>query len=159
MRIKILLLLFLPCMLIADCRRPALLSLGAGCFDIVRPNRRMAQYQVEYKWDASWNGIQPFTGLMITQKGSVYFCFGALYDIFLFWDKVVITLSFAPGAYMKNGGKELGFPLEFRSSIALAYQFCNQNRLGLQFYHISNASLGFKNPGEESLVLFYGVSF
>lgn len=122
----------------------------------------MLQFQIEYKWSASWKGIQPFICAMATQKGSLYFCFGGCYDFFM-KKYFVITLAFAPGIYFKNGGKDLGFPLEFRSSIAFAFEFPNQDRLGLQFYHISNASLGHtighKNPGEESLVVFYGISF
>lgn len=122
----------------------------------------MLQFQIEYKWSASWNGIQPFVCAMATQKGSLYFCLGGCYDFFM-KKHFVITLAFAPGIYFKNGGKDLGFPLEFRSSIAFAFEFPNQDRLGLQFYHISNASLGHtighKNPGEESLVVFYGISF
>jgi len=157
-RIKFLLLLLLPCLLRADCQRPALLSLGAGTFDTLRPGRRMVQFQAEYKWSASWYGIQPIACVMVTEKGSVYVCAGACYDIFL-GRFFVLTPSFAPGIYFKNGGKDLGYPLEFRSSIALAGEFRNKNRLGLQFYHISNASLGYKNPGEESLVVFYSFAF
>lgn len=153
-----LLLLLLPCLLYADCRRPPLLSLGVGTFDTLRPHQRMLQFQAEYKWRPSWHGVQPITGIMFTEKGSVYVCAGACYDIFL-KKYFVVTPSFAPGIYFKNGGKELGFPLEFRSSISLAVEFRNQHRLGVQFYHISNASLGFKNPGEESLVLFYSIAF
>ncbi len=164
MRTKYLLLfLLVPVLLRANCNpsccdRAGLLSIGAGTFDTIRPKERMLQFQVEYQWSASWHGIQPIAGFMVTEKGSTYFCFGAAYDIFL-GKYFVLTPSFAPGLYLKNGGKELGYPLEFRSSIALAGIFRNCHRLGLQFYHISNAKLGFKNPGEESLVLFYSIAF
>lgn len=157
-RIKYLALLLLPSLLCADCCcRPSLLSLGFGTFDTLRPKERMLQFQAEYKWSASWHGIQPIAGVMVSEKGSVYFCFGGCYDIYM-GRYLVLTPSFAPGIYIKNGGKELGFPLEFRSSIALAVEFRNYHRLGVQFYHISNASLGFKNPGEESLVVFYSIA-
>lgn len=159
MRTKLLFLFLLPALLHADwvCERPSRLSLGVGTFDTLRPKERMLQFQAEYQWSACWHGIQPIANLMVTEKGSVYICGGAIYDIFL-GPYFVLSPSFAPGIYFKNGGKELGFPLEFRSSIALAFQFRNCDRLGLQFYHISNAKLGFKNPGEESLVLFYSIS-
>jgi len=158
MYIKLLLSLLFPMILWADCDRPALLSLGAGTFDTLRPNRQMWQFQAEYKFAASWHGVQPITCLMFTEKGSIYFCAGACYDIFI-GKYLVLTPSFAPGVYFQNGGKDLGYPLEFRSSISLAGEFRNQNRLGVQFYHISNASLGHKNPGEESLVFFYSIAF
>lgn len=136
---------------------PALLSIGAGTFDTLRPGRRMAQFQVEYLWSACWHNVRPMASAFVTHQGSLYFCFGAAYEIFL-GSHLVLTPSFAPGLYLKNKGKELGFPLEFRSSIALSYQRDNCDRIGLQFYHISNASLGFKNPGEESLILYYSFA-
>ncbi|MBS0629611.1 MAG: acyloxyacyl hydrolase [Verrucomicrobia bacterium] len=143
--------------LFPGCLYPGLLSLGVGSFDTLRPNERMIQFQAEYKWDACWRGVQPFAGAMLTKKGSLYICFGAAYDIYL-GRHLVLTPSFAPGVYFKNGGKELGLPLEFRSSLALAVEFGQCHRLGVQFYHISNGSLGFKNPGEESLVVFYSMA-
>jgi len=140
-----------------DCCRPSLLSLGVGTFDTLRPKERMLQFQAEYQWSASWHGVQPIAGLMVTEKGSIYVCAGACYDIYL-GKYLVLTPSFAPGIYFKNGGKDLGYPLEFRSSIALSAEFGNCHRLGVQFYHISNASVGYKNPGEESLVVFYSIA-
>lgn len=150
---KLISLFILPKILFAQ----SLLSLGVGTFDTLRPKERMLQFQLEYQFAASFHGLQPFTNLMFSEQGSTYICFGGLYDIPL-GPNFFLTPSFAPGIYIKGGGKQLGFPLEFRSSIAFSGQFRNRNRLGLQFYHISNGSLGFKNPGEESLVLFYSFA-
>jgi lipid A 3-O-deacylase len=58
--------------------------------------------------------------------------------------------SFIPGLYTKGEGKDLGFPLEFRSCMEIAYEFTCKFRLGVQVYHISNASLSTKNPGLNS---------
>lgn len=163
MRIKffVFFLFFFPGILCAIsnplcCKRSGYLSIGGGYWDVQRPKERMGQFQVEYKWGACWHGIQPLACVMATQKGSIYVCGGACFEI-PFLHYFYCTPSFAPGIYFKNGGKELGYPLEFRSSIAFAGQFKNRHRAGVQFYHISNASLGFKNPGEESLVLFYSI--
>lgn len=139
------------------CDRPGLLSLGFGIWNVFPGKEHMTQYQVEYKWSASWYGVQPFGSFMFTDRGSLYFCFGACYDIYL-GCRFVLTPSFAPGLYIRNGGKDLGYPLEFRSSLALAYEFDNWNRVGVQFYHISNASLGHRNPGTECLVFYYAIS-
>jgi len=152
--IKILFLLIPTCLWADCCVRPGLLSFGMGTFDTLRRDERMLQFQVEYKWKGSWHGLQPFAGMMITTKASLYFCFGGCYDFYL-GKYLVLTPSFAPGLYFKNKGKDLGLPLEFRSSISLAIEFCQCQRLGVQFYHISNGSLGHKNPGEESLVVYY----
>ena len=40
---------------------------------------------------------------------------------------------------------------------ALAYEFENNNRLGLSFSHTSNAGLGDSNPGTEVLGLYWHV--
>lgn len=133
--------------------RFALLSLGVGAYNIVR-NQRTVQYQVEYKWKNSIHHIQPFISSFITNHGSFYVCGGGCLDV-IFFKKLIITPSFGAGLYFKGKGKDLGFPLEFRSSMALSYQFENRNRIGAQFYHISNASLGHRNPGEESLIIFF----
>ncbi|HSX03919.1 MAG TPA: acyloxyacyl hydrolase, partial [Rhabdochlamydiaceae bacterium] len=136
-----------------DAQRPALVSLGVGVFNIVRPQRTV-QYQIEYKWENCWYYIQPFVSFFITNHQSTYFCAGICADIFV-TKNIVVTPSFAPGIYIKGHGKDLGFPLEFRSCLALSYQFKNCTRFGAEFYHISNASLGHRNPGEESLVFFF----
>ena len=47
--------------------------------------------------------------------------------------------------------------MEFRSSLELAYRFDNRARLGLSFYHLSNASLDDNNPGTEVFSLNYSI--
>ena len=69
----------------------------------------------------------------------------------------VAQLGFAPTIYYRGTGVDLGFPLEFRSSVELAYRFDDRSRLGAQIYHLSNASLGWQNPGTEVLMLSYSV--
>jgi hypothetical protein len=135
-----------------------LLSIGFGIWNVFPGKAYMTQYQLDYKWGASWYGVQPLGSFMLTDKGSFYFCFGACYDIYLGCRFAVLTPSFAPGLYIRNSGKDLGYPLEFRSSLALSYEFDNWNRVGVQFYHISNASLGHRNPGIDCLVFYYAFS-
>ncbi len=138
------------------CNAPALLQYGIGIFNTRRQRHRQPQGSIEYKWKPVIYTLRPIVGLMLTQKGSGYVYGGAGLDLFLS-KRLVLTPSFAPGFYWRGNGKELGFPLEFRSSIELAAVFKTHARFGVQFYHISNASLGFKNPGEESFVLFLAL--
>jgi hypothetical protein len=70
---------------------------------------------------------------------------------------LVLTPSFGAGLYADGGGKELGHAVEFRSQIEIAYRFDNRARLGLAFSHISNASIGDKNPGVEVLNVYYSL--
>ncbi|MCB1074210.1 MAG: acyloxyacyl hydrolase [Simkania sp.] len=159
------LLFLLPCLLFAEDKEPPpsisdprLLSLGVGVFNIVR-NTKAVTFQLEYRSDLAiyknrFIFIRPLLGVMATTKGSTYFYGGVAFDFFL-TNFLVFTPSFAPGFYIKGGGMELGFPLEYRSSAELSYRLSNKSRFGAMFYHISNASLGFRNPGTECLVFFY----
>ena len=69
----------------------------------------------------------------------------------------MLTPSLAAGLYEDGDGKDLGHIVEFRSSLELAYRFDNRARLGLSFYHLSNASLDDNNPGTEVFSLNYSI--
>jgi len=159
---KFLFLLILPFCLIAGDKPPIedakLLNIGAGVFNIVR-NKKSVNFQVEYRSDYAFyrNSMlffRPLVGAMATTTGSGYLYAGIAFDFFIV-PQLVFTPSFAPGIYLKGGGMELGFPLEFRSSAELSYRFTNKSRFGAMFYHMSNASIGFRNPGTECLVFFF----
>ena len=129
---------------------PQLLTVGAGVFDIIK-NPTHAMLQFEYRSTLThFKKARPIVGLFVTQQGTTYVYGGMGYDIF-FGKSVVFMPSFTPGLYYRGKGKKLWFPLEFRSAAELS-------RLGAQFYHISNASLGKKNPGVEALVLNYSFA-
>ena len=81
---------------------------------------------------------------------------GILMDI-SFGRRVVATPSFAPGYYARGSGYNLGHAIEFRSQFELAYRFDDRSRLGVSFGHMSNAGIGDKNPGTESLMLNYSI--
>ena len=109
--------------------------------------------------DISWRSgyklwiFKPHVGALVMSGGNYYGYAGLLTD--LYWGRnIVMTLSVAAGGY-RHGDLDLGHGLEFRSGIDLAYRFDDTSRLGLGFYHISNASLGDRNPGTESLLLRY----
>lgn len=139
----------------AFAHHPPLLTIGLGFFNIVR-QQNVYQFSVEYKFAQQFLKARPFLGSMVTTQGGSFLYAGIGWDIYL--GRAVLTPSFAPGWWQSGAGKKLYFPLEFRSSLELAYLLPDQSRIGAQFYHISNASLGPKNPGEESLVFFYGLS-
>ena len=135
---------------------PKLLNVGLGVYDIIHDPHHVL-LQLEYRsFLKKWTYLRPLVGIMGTEKATLYIYGGLAGDIFL-GKYFVLTPSFAPGIYFKGKGKDLGFPLEFRSSMELAYVLPNQGRLGAQFYHLSNASFGHKNPGSESLVFFYSI--
>lgn len=144
-------------------RQTDLFSVSTGIFDLMREKHRTWEFSLEYKFHISrlkspfrFLEFRPLIGAMGTIEGSSYLYAGINLDLFP-CDQIVIAPGFAAGWYRAGKGKDLGYPLEFRSGVELAWQFKDASRLGVHFYHLSNASLGDRNPGEESLVLFYDI--
>jgi len=144
-------------------RTPDFFTVGFGAFDFHRDKWRSVELDLEYNFHPKWMGspfdfleFRPLVGVMATAKGSGYAYFGINLD-FLFKQHILISPGLAAGYYWRGSGKDLGYPLEFRSGVELAWQFSDFRRLGIHFYHLSNASLGRRNPGEESLILFYDI--
>ena len=135
---------------------PAFLTLGGGYYDVVRRNHDAAEFRAEYWSDYKLWFLHPFVGGMGTSTGSGYAYAGLRADLFI-GRRVVLSGAEAIGAYMRGDGQDLGSILEFRSAVELAYRFDNRSRLGVAFYHLSNASLGRINPGTEVLSLFYAI--
>ena len=135
---------------------PAFVTLAGGWFDMNRQKAEAAEFRLEYRHDQKLWVFKPFGGVMGTSDGASYYYAGILMDIY-FGKRVVLTPSFAPGYYARGSGYNLGHPLEFRSQLELAYRFDDRSRLGVSFGHMSNASIGDKNPGTESLMLNYSI--
>lgn len=133
------------------------LSFGAGVFDI-NDGWTSAAVQFEYAAKERFWIFHPIIGVMANSDmgGDVYAGVGV--DLF-FGDRWVVTPSFAPSLYWRGSSKNLGEALEFRSSIGAAYRLDDTSRLGLEFYHLSNAGLDSHNPGTEVLLAKYSVPF
>jgi lipid A 3-O-deacylase len=135
---------------------PAFLSFGAGAFDFRHSDSIAAQGEIQYRSDLKLWIFNPMAGFAATTDGAFYAYAGISLDIFL-GKRLVIRPSFAPGFFEEGSGKDLGHHIEFRSAVEIAYRFDDRSRLGLEFYHRSNAGIGEKNPGEESLMLTYAL--
>ena len=72
---------------------------------------------------------------------------------------LTFTPSFAPGYYSYGDGKDLGHPLEFKSEVQVTLGLGDSTYLGMSYNHISNASLGSKNPGANSYMLNFLKQF
>jgi hypothetical protein len=133
---------------------PSFLTVGVGAFDAFDADHRAAQFEVQYRSDLKLWVFQPMVGANVSTDGTAYAYAGISLDIFL-GKRFVLRPSFAPGVYYEGDGKDLGHTIEFRSAAELAWRFDDRSRLGLEISHRSNADIGDKNPGEESLMLFY----
>ena len=93
--------------------------------------------------------VSPITGGFITENSAAYIYTGVEWNYALS-DKLKFTPSFAPGIYHDGDGKDLGHILEFKTEVQVSYSFSESTNLGMSYNHISNASLGDKNPGANS---------
>ena len=133
------------------------LSISAGCFDFMREHHRTAEFRLEYK-PYALKKLRPFLGVLGTAKASFYIYFGVGLELF-FSKNIYFSPNLAAGYYLQGKGKDLGYPLEFKSAIEFGWQFENQYRISAAISHISNASFGNKNPGQESLVITFSIPF
>ena len=116
------------------------------------------QHQNEDLFRNSFLGkLSPITGGFLTEKSAFYFYTGAQVEYDLGFIK--ITPSFAPGYYNSGNGKDLGSALEFKSEIQMSMNLSDSTEFGMSYNHISNASLGDKNPGANSYMLNFLKQF
>ncbi len=135
---------------------PAFISFSAGEYDFNRRKHPGWEGGLQYRSDSKLWIFQPMAGVMHNQHGSTDVYAGISLDVFL-GHRFVFRPSFAPSAYFRGAGQDLGYTLEFRSAAEFAYRFDDRSRLGVEIYHMSNAHLGHTNPGEESINLVYSL--
>ena len=111
----------------------------------------------ELKRNSFLGTLSPITGGMLTVDNAVYLYTGvqAEYDIGL----LKLTPSFTPGIYNQGNGKDLGHIIEFKSEIRLSMDLSKNSMFGMSYNHISNASLGSKNPGANSYMFNFLKKF
>ena len=139
------------------------LNFFTGVFDFSDHKQRSPILGIEHQNDElfirSTGGAiySPITGAFITGNNAFYIYTGiqAEYKIGNF----IINPSFAPGYYGEGNGKDLGYPLEFKTEVQLAFDLSESTHLGMSYNHISNASLGDKNPGANSYMLNFLKQF
>ena len=107
--------------------------------------------------DTFFGNISPITGALITadNAGYIYTGIQAQYKL----GNLNITPSFTPGLYHEGDGKDLGHLLEFKSEVQISLNIFKNSELGFSYNHISNASLGDKNPGANSYMFNFLKSF
>jgi hypothetical protein len=138
------------------------LSFYTGMFDFSDDGKKSSligfQHQNEnLNRDTFLGNLSPITGAMITADNATYFYTGvqAQYKIGV----LNFTPSFTPGYYKEGDGKDLGHALEFKSEIQLSLELPKDSQLGFSYNHLSNASLGDKNPGANSYMFNFFKKF
>ncbi len=134
----------------------------SGMFDFSDDGKRSSLIGIQHKnenlnRDTFFGNLSPITGAMITADNATYFYTGvqAHYKI----GALNFTPSFTPGYYNEGDGKDLGHALEFKSELQLSLELPKDSQLGFSYNHLSNASLGDKNPGANSYMFNFFKKF
>ena len=122
----------------------------AGLFGIQHQNVRLNR-------NSFLGSLSPITGFIITEDNAGYFYTGvqAEYKV----GNINFSPSFTPGYYEKGDGKDLGHSLEFKSELQFSVELPSNSEIGFSYNHISNASLGSKNPGANSYMFNFIKQF
>ena len=138
------------------------LNVYTGMFDFSDDTKRATLLGIQHQnenlnRDTFIGNLSPITGAMITADNATYFYTGvqAQYK----FGALNLTPSFAPGYYNKGDGKDLGHALEFKSEVQLSLDLPKDSQFGFSYNHLSNASLGDKNPGANSYMFNFLKKF
>ena len=147
---------------IKDLSDPHEYNFFTGMFDFSDDGKKSTligvQHQNENLYRDSFLGtISPVSGFLITGDSATYLYTGiqAEYNI----GKMNLTPSFTPGLYGQGDGKDLGHLVEFKSELQLSFDLLKDSELGFSYNHISNASLGEKNPGANNYMFNFLKKF
>ena len=138
------------------------LNFYTGMFDFSDDGQRAALFGFEHQnenlvRDSFLGKISPVTGFMLTENSATYAYTGiqAQYNL----GKLKVLPSFTPGLYGQGDGKDLGHVVEFKSELQFTLDIFSNSELGFSYNHISNASLGEKNPGANSYMFNFISEF
>tara|TARA_Y200000002_G_scaffold376139_1_gene379543 strand:- start:518 stop:1015 length:498 start_codon:yes stop_codon:yes gene_type:complete len=137
-------------------------NIYSGMFDFSDDGKRSTlvgfQHQNEnLNRDTFIGKISPVTGALITEDNAGFVYTGVQVNYNLGF--LNITPSFTPGLYHEGDGKDLGHLLEFKSEVQLSLDLSKTTEFGFSYNHISNASLGDKNPGANSYMFNFLKNF
>ena len=137
-------------------------NIYSGMFDFSDDGKRATligfQHQnTDLNRDTFLGNLSPITGAMFTADSAAYVYTGvqANYSI----GSLNVIPSFTPGIYNQGDGKDLGHLVEFKSEVQLSLNLPKDSQLGFSYNHLSNASLGDKNPGANSYMFNFLKKF
>ena len=134
------------------------LNLYLGVLDFSKEKQKAGLIGIQHQnenlqRDTFLGNLSPITGGFVTENSAIYVYSGVEWNFDL--GAINFTPSFAPGLYEAGDGKDLGHVLEFKSEVQASFNFSENTSFGMSYNHISNASLGDKNPGANS----YEINF
>ena len=105
----------------------------------------------ELNRDTFIGNLSPVTGAQLMANNATYLYTGvqAQYEL----GKINFNPSFTPGLYGAGDGKDLGHVVEFKTELQLTVDMFENSEFGIKYNHLSNGSIGDKNPGANSYML------
>jgi len=145
-----------------DTSKQTEINLFTGLFDFSDDKQKAGLFGLQHQNDDLYRNsflgkLSPITGGFLTENSAVYLYSGVQSEFDLGF--MSITPSFAPGYYNSGDGKDLGHPLEFKTEVQVSFDLSEKSHLGMSYNHISNASLGTKNPGANSYMFNFLKKF
>ena len=138
------------------------LSVYSGMFDFSDDGKKSTLIGIQHQnenlnRDTFLGNVSPITGGFITANSAAYIYTGVEWNVDM--GSFYFTPSFAPGLYHEGDGKDLGHVLEFKSEVQLSYKTSDTTNFAVSYNHVSNASLGDKNPGANSYMFNFIKNF
>ena len=147
-------LLFLALPALLSAQDPARIGLGTGMLGFLDADRTLS-FSADYRFAAS-GPVQSRLMACWATDGSRLLGAGLLLNVDLD-ARYRLTLGFGPGYYERNRGRDLGSSVEFVSTAEFSIAAGRQRRIGLAVGHISNGGMNGKNPGTETLSVFWSL--
>jgi len=138
------------------------LNIYTGMFDFSDNGKKSTLLGIQHQnenlnKDTILGNLSPVTGALITGDAASYLYTGVQAQYKL--GALNITPSFTPGLYFEGDGKDLGHLIEFKSELQLSLDLSKNSEFGFSYNHLSNASLGDKNPGANSYMFNFLKNF
>lgn len=130
------------------------ISVSSGMYDVLHKGKKSLENRLEFRnFHRLWE-IRPLAGIMFNMDEAFYLYGGLLSEITVIGNLTFIP-SFCAGYYRSGRSNDLGYDIEFRTQVEFTYEFPSGLKIGTGYSHISNADLGNRNKGVESLIFSY----
>jgi hypothetical protein len=134
----------------------ASVGVSSGQYGLRAGQPREFGFQLEVRPPWQWGPLRPVVGALAGSSGGGYLFTGLVLELPL-PGGFEIGPGFASGIVLSQGRRDLGSPIEFRSSIEVSRALVQPVRLVVSFSHLSNGGLTHHNPGVETIM--WGFQF
>lgn len=139
---------------VAPDREPLTLVARFGMLGVADAEPADPLAALELRLAQNWRGLHPWVALNLTDSRTWFAGAGLVYHLELS-PNYRLTLGSGPFYYQHEPERDLGLDLEFYSFAELTRKLPRNQRVGLRVGHLSNAGLGRRNPGSETISVVY----